>query len=360
MEKNDPMIQDGRQGNMKRKVFVVFTILSLTLLVGAILVAGCLGTGQVKNSSPGKVWHVGVLSGMSFFADTEDGFREKMAELGYTEGKNIVYDSRKMTGYDQAAYQAALKDFRDNKVDLVLVFPTEASQEAKAAMKGTGIPVVFANVFTEDTGLIESVRQPGGDITGVRWGGPDLGLQRYEAMRELMPGAKRMLIPYQRGYPTTRSQLIALRTAASADGITLVEMPVDNATELETELGKQASSITGKDTVILAIAEPLFVTPDSFIVITEFAQSHGIPAGGAYMSLDGHESVFGLTPGSVPQGRQAAVLADKIFRGTPAGEIPVVTAENYFQLNYRQAQQLGIPVSEGLLSRADEIIRKTE
>lgn len=357
MTRNVPVKQYERQGNMKQKVFFGFTALSLTLLVGAILVAGCLDTGQEKNSSPGKVWHVGVLSGMSFFADTEDGFREKMAELGYTEGKNIVYDSRKMTGFDQAAYQASLKDFRDNKVDLVLVFPTEASQEAKAAMKGTGIPVVFANVFTEDTGLIESVRQPGGDITGVRWGGPDLGLQRYEVMRELVPGAKRMLLPYLRDYPTTKSQLVAVRKAASADGITLVEIPADNATELEAELSKQSASITGKDTVIFFIAEPLGVTPDSFVVITEFAQARGIPVGGAYLSIEGHESVFGLTPGSVPQGRQAAILADKIFRGTPAGEIPVVTAENYFQLNYRQAQQLGIPVSEGLLSRADEIIR---
>ncbi|PKG33110.1 ABC transporter substrate binding protein, partial [Methanoregula sp.] len=153
------------------------------------------------------------------------------------------------------------------------------------------------------------------------------------------------------------SQLVALRTAASSDGITLVEIPVDNATELAAELTKQAASITGKDTVILAIAEPLSVTPDSFLVVTEFAQAHNIPVGGAYMSLEGHESVYGLIPRSVPQGRQAAILADKIFRGTPAGEIPVVTAENYFQVNYRQAQQLGIPVSEGLLSRADEIIR---
>jgi putative ABC transport system substrate-binding protein len=357
MTKNDPMKQYGRQGNMKRNVFFVFTILSLTLLVGAILVAGCSGPVQEKNSSSGKVWHVGVLSGMAFFADTEDGFREKMAELGYTEGKNIVYDSRNMTGFDQAAYQAALKEFRDNKVDLVLVFPTEASQEAKAAMKGTGIPVVFANVFTEDTGLIESVRQPGGDITGVRWGGPDLGLQRYEIMRELVPGATRMLVPYLRDYPTTKSQLAALRSAASADGIMLVEIPVDNATEIEQELGRLSPTVNRKDTVILAIAEPLFITPDSFMVITEFAQTHNISAGGAYMSLEGHESVFGLTPRSGPQGRQAAILADKIFRGTPAGEIPVVTAENYFQLNYRQAQQLGLPVSEGLLSRADEIIR---
>jgi putative ABC transport system substrate-binding protein len=44
----------------------------------------------------------------------------------------------------------------------------------KAETGGTGIPVVFANCFTEDTGLVDSVRQPGGNNTGVRWGGPDL------------------------------------------------------------------------------------------------------------------------------------------------------------------------------------------
>lgn len=357
MAQNDPNKMSGRQRTMKRDACVVFTILSLALLVGAMMVAGCIGPTQEKNGNSDKVWHVGVLSGMSFFADTEDGFRQKMAELGYAEGKNIVYDSRKMTGYDQAAYQAALKDFRDNKVDLVLVFPTEASQEAKAAMKGTGIPVVFANVFTEDTGLIESVRQPGGDITGVRWGGPDLALQRYEIMRELVPGANRMILPYQRDYPIIKSQLAALRSVAAADGITLVEIPADNATEVAMELDKQAGSIKGKDTVILAMAEPLLVTPDSFIVITGFADTHDIPVGGAYLSLDGHETLFGLTPQSIPQGRQAAILADKIFRGTPSGEIPVVTADNYFHLNYRQAQKLGLSVNEGLLSRADEILR---
>jgi len=256
-----------------------------------------------------------------------------------------------------AAYRATLKKFRDDKVDLVLVFPTEASQEAKAAMKGTGIPVVFANVFTEDTGLIDSVRQPGGNITGVRWGGPDLVLQRYEIMRELVPGAKRMFLPYQRGYPITKSQLAALHTVASADGITLVEIPADNATELRAELEKHVPVLNSRTDGILAMAEPLCVTPDSFLVLATFSRDHNIPFGGAYVSMGGYEPVFGLTPRNIPQGRQAAILADKIFKGTPAGDIPVVTAENYFQLSYREAQRLGLNVSEGLLNRADEIIR---
>ena len=56
-------------------------------------------------------------------------------------------------------------------------------------------------------------------------------------------------------------------------------------------------------------------------------------------------------------GSLAAPLADKIFKGTPAGTIPVVTPEAYLTINYKVAQELGLNVSEGLLSRANEIIR---
>jgi putative ABC transport system substrate-binding protein len=56
-------------------------------------------------------------------------------------------------------------------------------------------------------------------------------------------------------------------------------------------------------------------------------------------------------------GKQAAVLADKILKGVPAGTIPVVSAEFWLQINFQLAQQLGLKVSDDLLSQANEIIR---
>jgi len=53
----------------------------------------------------------------------------------------------------------------------------------------------------------------------------------------------------------------------------------------------------------------------------------------------------------------AAPLADKIFKGTPAGTIPVVSAENFVQFHYTAAQRLGVTIPEGLLSQADEVVR---
>jgi putative ABC transport system substrate-binding protein len=335
--------------NLSKQISFKRQILLLILLVAiCTLLSGCGKKTQ-------KVYRVGVLSGLNYVADITDGFKEKMTELGYVEGKDIVYDVQK-TDVDMNAYKRILKKFVANKVDLIFVFPTEASMETKTATHGTNIPAVFANAFTEDTGLVNSVREPGGNITGVRWAGPDLALQRFEIMRELAPRAKRIWIPYLKNYPIVKSQLEALRSAFAAAGLIMTEIPADNATGLETALKEQAQ-LTASPDAILTIAEPLCVTPDTFVVLAKFADEHKIPLGGAFMSVGGYESVFGLMPQGVPQGKQAAFLADKILRGTSAGTIPVVSAENYFQLNYKAARELGLTVSEGLLGRADRIIR---
>jgi putative tryptophan/tyrosine transport system substrate-binding protein len=333
----------------KHVKFIRQVLLAILLVVVCVLLSGCGKKTQ-------KVHRVGILSGLDYFADTTDGFKTKMTELGYIEGKNIVYDIQK-TNFDFAAYKSILKKFVDDKVDLIFVFPTEASQEAKTVAQGTGIPVVFANAFTEDTGLVNSVREPGGNITGVRWVGPDLALQRFEIMRELVPQAKRMWVPYQKGYPIVKSQLEALRSAFTAAGITIIEVPADNAAELEAELQKQTKSVNSDTDVVLMMSEPLCVTPENFVVLGKFADEHKIPIGGALISTGGYESVFGLTPQSIPQGKQAAFLTDKILRGVPAGTIPVVSAEPYFQLNYKAAKELGLTVPRGLLDKANEIIR---
>jgi putative ABC transport system substrate-binding protein len=319
------------------------------VVVFALLLSGC---GPEKP----KVYRVGILSGLSFAVDAVDGFKEGMAELGYVEGQNIVYDLQS-TDFDMAAYRSILQGFVADEVDLIFVFPTEASQEAKAATQGTDIPVVFSVANIEGTGLVNSVREPGGNITGVRYPGPDIALKRFEIMRELAPQATRMLVPYQRGYPIVDSQLEVLRPTAAAAGVTLIEAPVDNATELQTLLDQRAKSADIGLDAILIIPEPLGVTPDPFLVMARFAAEHRIPIGGALMEVEGYGSLFDVGIDHFKTGKQAAPLADKILRGTPAGTIPVVSSESYLKIHYRLSQELGLTVPEGLLSQAVEIIR---
>jgi putative tryptophan/tyrosine transport system substrate-binding protein len=319
------------------------------LVVLALLLSGC-------DAQKAKTYRVGVLAGLSYVFDITDGFKEGMAELGYVEGENITYDVFE-TDFDMAVYRSTLERFVADEVDLILVFPTEATLEAKAIVQGTDIPVVFGYGVTEETGLVESVREPGGNMTGVRYPAPDIAVKRFEIMREIAPEAKRMWLPYQRGYPIVGSQLEALRPVAAAAGVTLIEFPADDAAELEAELQARAQQDDVGIDAILFLSEPIAVTPGPFAVMGRFAYEQGVPIGGAFISVEGYDSLFGVVPNPFEVGKLAAPLADKIFKGTPAGTLPVVSPENFIQINYKAVQAMGLTVPESLLAQADEIIR---
>jgi putative ABC transport system substrate-binding protein len=302
-----------------------------------------------------KTYRVGVLSGISFVAEITDGFKAGMTELGYVDGRNITYDVRK-TDFDMDTYGRILGEFVKNKVDMILVFPTEAAQVAKKATEGTNIPVVFTNSFTENTGLIDSIQEPGGNITGVRWPGPEIVTRGFEIFREIKPNAASMIVAYLKDfYPRMKNVFDTLRPAAASANIALIEVPATDPSDLGNALVKLKGPF---DTMVIhTVMEPLVITPAGFAAAAKFAAEHDIPIGGAPIFEGEYQSVFGFIPPPQTQGKQAAYLADRIFKGTPAGKLPVMTAEYSFIVNYRQAEKIGLKVSERLLSQANQIIR---
>jgi len=323
------------------------------VVVVAMLLSGCGSTQQAKT------YKVGVLSGLSAFAPAVDGFKSKMAELGYVEGKNISYDVQS-TEVDIDAYKRITKKFVDDKVDMIFVFPTEASVEAKAATQGTNIPVVFTMSFTDVKGvdLINSVREPGGNITGVRFPSSDMASKRLEILLQMAPNAKKIFVPYLKDYPNVPGQLDVIRPQAGSLGIELVEYAAASPQDLQAELDSFVTTDGVGIDAILMLAEPLGITPPFYAELGKFAYDHKLPIGGALMTTaEGYDSIFGLLPDAKAVGEQAALLADKVFRGTVAGTIPVTTAENSLLINYKAAQALGLTVPEGLLKQANEVIR---
>ena len=324
-------------------------IILVGMITATLLISSCASTTN-------KVYRVGILSGLGFFANTADSFKAKMTDLGYIEGKNITYDIQQ-TNVDPAAEAKILNKFVADKVDLIFVFPTEVSLAAKQATQGTDIPVVFAQAFIEQGGLVNSVREPGGNITGVRFPGPDLAVKRFEVLLELVPQAKRIWVPYQKGYPNIPPQLDALRPAAAAAGVTLVEAPFATVADLQADLQARTKSADIGMEAVLMLAEPLTLTPDAFMAIGAFAKAHKLPIGGALVTMGEYTTLFGVMVDNVSVGHQAAPLADKIFKGTSAGSIPLASAESYLKINYKAAQALNLTVSEGLLRQAVEVIR---
>ena len=337
------------KNNSQKKFQTAWVMLSCMIAI-TLLLSGC---GQAPTP---KIYRVGILSGFEFFYPAVDGFKAKMTELGYVEGENIVYDVQ-TAPVDVEAYRTIAEKFVADQVDLIFVFPTEASMEVKAATQGTNIPVIFDLAFTDVEGinLIESIREPGGNITGVRFPSSEIASKRLQILLELAPDAKQVFVPYFEGYPNVPGQLDAIDTLADSAGVTLVKFGTTNPDELKAELDRQA--VSGELDAILLLAEPISATPAFFTLLGKYSYEQKIPIGGTMISIDGYSTIFGLLPEAYQTGEHAAVMADKIFNGTPAGTIPVVTAEGLFTINVAAARELDVTVPDGLLKQADKILQ---
>jgi putative ABC transport system substrate-binding protein len=326
----------------KRKI-----ILTAFLIMACVFISGC---GEKTE----KVYRVGIVSGARAFIKIADGFKAKMTELGYIEGKNIVYDLHELDA-DPAGEERVARKFVEDKVDLIFAFPTGPSFAAKAAAQGTNIPVVFALAGIEGNNLVESVPKPGGNITGVRFPGLESIVKRLDILHELVPKANRIYIIYDSNYPNAYAAIEQLRLAIREMDLILVEDPINNLEELQAALQKRAASDDIGIDAILIMPDILTHSSEGYREILKFANEHKVPIAGSMASDLG--AMFSYSPNTFEMGMLAAIQADKIFKGAPAGTIMVVTPSLYLQLNYKVIKELGLDVSEGLLRNAKEIIR---
>jgi len=322
--------------------FILFIIIN-------ILISGC---GAKKS----KIYNVGILSGEKTFNKIADGFINKMTALGYAEGKNIKYNFQ-VADFDSNTYGHIVNTFITEKTDLILAFPTEPALIAKEITSNLNIPVVFAMSGIESNNLIESISHPGGNITGVRFPGPELTVRRFDILIELVPQTKKVYLIYDQNYPNTIMALEGLRIAASSSGIRLVEDPVSSLKELKDKLTKRSTSDKADIDAILIMPDILNNSIDGFEAIVKFANKYKIPIGGGMDFTADLGALFSFVPDNFEQGELAALLANKILTGTPAGTIMVTTPSAKLRINYKVIQNLNLNISEGLLSRADEIIR---
>lgn len=335
---------------MNKKIKILILILILFLL------AGTLSYFLFFLKKEKKIYRVGILGGVADFIDIANGFRAKMTELGYIEGKNIIYEV-KSGNFDQTELEKIAKKFVEEKVDLIFVYPTEAAVIAKNVTKGTNIPVIFGLAGIEGTNLVESISKPGGNITGIRYPGPDLVIKRLEFLLKIAPNIKRIYVPYDPNYPTVPPALAALRSAALFYGINLVEIQIHSVEELQEALKKQSETVDSKTDAIQILPDYLTQIPAGWEIIRNFAEENKIPLVGSALSTVEKGGILAFCVDFFEIGKLAAPLADKVLKGTPAGEIMVVTSPGHLWLNYRKAQELGLTVPADLLSMAEKIIR---
>ncbi len=335
-----------------KKILIVTLSVLIFFILGAYLFLSTQKNFAIEK--PNKIYHIGILNALSFLSDTTVGFKQKMSELGYQEGKNIFYDEVKAS--TPVGNQAVIKKFVDANVDLIVAFPTEASLDAKEGTKEKNIPVIAVDAFFENTTLVENAQHPEQNITGVRFPGVEASLRTFEILHLLTPKAKRMAIFYLKDYPSVAPQFAALDPVAKAAGVTLIKIPLTSPPEFINYFSHiPASGDLGFD-AILVIAEPLVVISEDVEIMGKFADAHHIPIGGGIITNSDYGSMFSYAQNPFSSGMLAAPLADKIFHGIPISDLPVITPENELSINYKVIHKLGLTIDDGLLSQAKKIV----
>jgi putative tryptophan/tyrosine transport system substrate-binding protein len=316
-------------------------------LVGIAI--ACLGVAMAQQ--PSRVWRIGVLHRLPKEASPGfAAFRQRLSKLGYVEGENSVIEYRwsDQTG-DLPSLVAALTKM---KVDVIVAGDGSTAAFAKQATRE--IPIVGA-VFDDDpvaAGLVTSLGQPGGNVTGLSIFAPEMSGKRLEVLRDLVPHLTRVGILWSPQSANHPALLHAAKEAAHQLGMDPVEVEVAAANDIENALERLMRERVGA--VAALQGAEVFVVRER---IAEFGLKHRMPTITGEVEFARLGGLVQYGPNTTENWRQAADYVDKIMKGSKPADLPVGQPTKFdLVINLKTAKALGLSVPAALLTRADELI----
>jgi len=319
------------------------------LLISAVLAGGAIAEAQQS----GKVPRIGFL-GNSTPALEENlvgPFREGLRDLGYGESKNILIEYRWAEGkYDR--FPALIGELVAQKVDMIVTAGTPASLAVKKA--APSIPLVMIAVGDPiGTGLIASLAQPGGNVTGLTSIAADLEGKRIELLREVIPRLSHVAVFWN---PASPFQVVAekeVQAAARAFKMKVLSLGVQAPEQFDNAF---ATIRRERPRALLVLADRLFLHNRARIM--EFATKQRLPGVYAYLELVEAGGLMSYGPSYADMHRRAATFVDKILKGRKPSDLPVEQPMKFdFVINLKAAKQIGVTVPPNVLVRASRVIR---
>jgi len=315
--------------------------------IGGVFLIAILGflffiAGGCK--APARVFKIGVVGGEG--KNTFEGFKAGMTELGYVEGKNVMYLHLIIPQNNDQKTGSTSKELMSQDIDLLLTMGGSPLQ-VRQFVKGD-TPILFAgDAFPVESGLVQSLKHPGGNITGVK--AAESMSKALEWLVRIADGAKKIYLPYEPDDDVAVMQLSGLNRAASQLGIELVLRESYSVEKTVAEIEDLPEDIDG-----------IFLTPSRKLnqrsrELCLAALKRGIPTG-AGVQL--HEDVLvTLTNDFFDIGKKTARLAHQIWLGAKPADIPVETGEVSLTINLKTAEKIGILIQDNILAQATTIIR---
>jgi len=319
-------------------------------LIAPFLVTLVLASVHLAQAQQTRVYRVGVIHEGGPYTLVVDGLKAGLKELGLAEGKQYVLEIRDLTGDRKAAEEAA-RNLERGKVDLIYAVATSITIIAKRAT--AEVPIVF--VLGGDpvvAGLVETLANPGGRITGVHYLSNDLTGKRLEILKEILPKLRKVVTFYDPGNEVAMRAAKSAREAAQQLKVELIERHVASAEELQLALkALQAQEADAYfyigDAMVVSQAQLIIDAARAKKLPTMFLDP-GIVAQGALVS-------YGVSYYEV--GRLSAKYVQRVLAGTSPQNLPVEMFSTFvLAVNLKTARELGLTIPQSVLFRADKVI----
>ncbi|HVR93772.1 MAG TPA: ABC transporter substrate-binding protein [Casimicrobiaceae bacterium] len=322
------------------------------LLLG--LLAFAVAPLAAEAQQAGKVYRIGYLSTPTR-ESVEHGlaaFLRTLRALGWIEGQNLIIEYRWAEGNVERLPALAAELVR-GKVDVIVAPAGSAALAAKNATSTIPIVMIFASDPVE-TGLVASLRRPGGNITGTTFTpGPEIFGKQLQILKEAVPHASRVAILSNPADPSFALQVRQVEATARSLGIRLQHVEARGPEEFDSAFAAMARDR----------ADALLVTGTSTFLahrtrLAELAVKGRLPTMHSFRESVEAGGLMAYAVNMADFVGRSAVYVDKILKGAKPADLPIEQPTKFeLIINLKAAKALGITVPQALVLRADEVIQ---
>jgi putative tryptophan/tyrosine transport system substrate-binding protein len=307
----------------------------------------------VANAQQERLRRIGVLIGV---ADDVEGqarlsaFRSGMRDLGWAEDSNIHLEIRFAAGDDELARTYA-KELVSLAPDIILA---NAAPVVTALQRETKtLPIVFAQVVDPvNSGFVNSLAHPGGNITGFVSFDYGMGAKWLEILKQISPSLSRVGVVRDPSVVGGAGMLGAVQAVASTFGVELT--PLNNSVTGDTPQQVEAFSREGKGGLVVVSNPNATVHREQIIAL---AAKYHLPAIYPYSYFPRSGGLISYGVDNLELWRRSATYVDRILKGEKPNDLPVQQPTKFeLVINMKTATALGVTVPPSLLATADEVI----